>query len=151
MKLLLCNCDSCVHIKPIILPGHVWMESPGPQKKTTSPLTWQNTYFPKHTTMTSCITEAWKTGSHHPLWLHVLLYHNQLVFLCRARRFKDWSYSSLPFLLPAGASNSQSRGSRIFNDPAQLSNPALKEAVIKMTLLHMNNLLLWVVCTSSPS
>lgn len=91
---------SCVHIKPIFSPGHVGME-----RKPPSPLNWQNTYFPKHTTVTTCSTEAWKTGPHHPLWLHVLLYHHQLVFLCRARRFKDCPYSSLPFLLPAEPAN----------------------------------------------
>lgn len=36
--------------------------------KPPSPLNWQNTYCPKYTNMTTCITEAWKTASHHPLW-----------------------------------------------------------------------------------
>lgn len=118
------------------------------QKETTIPTELAEHFFPKHTAVATCISEAWKTGSHHPLWLHVLLYHNQLVFLCRARRLKDWPYPSLPLLLLAGASNSQSRGSMNAEDPAQLSNLALKKAVIKMTLLHIN--LLWVVLPAAP-
>lgn len=84
---------SRVHVEPTLLPGHMWRESPHPQKATTIATEPAQYLFPYSTTTSIYISQAWKSEYHYPLWSRVLLYHRYLVFLCRQRRLKGWPSS----------------------------------------------------------